>query len=89
MEDCWKRYKTTCESQRVVVRYGTKWASIKDELITRLSHSNILDDNVIIRCKWPVLDKGRLMYGKDDKKGSVGLPSYNENGIVYLVHVGL
>ena len=98
LEDCWLQYKTLCESQHVDVRYETRRAFFKDELRSRLSQcieilprkdSNIFNDDVIIPCKLPLLDKARLVSGEEDEEELLSLPSYNEDKMMSLVHVAL
>ncbi len=70
----------------------------KDELPSRLSQcieiiprkdSNILDDDVIIPCKFPVMDKAKLVSVEMDEEELLSLPSYNEDEMLSLVHVAL
>jgi hypothetical protein len=98
LEDCWLRYKTLCEAQSVDVRYESRRMFFKEELRSRLSQcieiiprkdSNTFDDDVIIPCKLPVLEKARLVTEEEDDEEPFILPSYNEDEMLSLVHVAL
>ena len=58
------------------------------EIIQRKG-SNILDDDVIIPYKLPVMDKARMVSGEEEEEELLSLPTYNEDEMLSLVHVAL